>query len=782
MFTLLKNQRIGVRIAIALALPIIGLLGFAGQLVLTEQRIVSETAQVRDLADLAPQVSGLVHEMQKERGFSAGFIASKGTGSFANRLDQQRGVTDQVLAEFNARLDSFSAADFGQDFVGKVETARSMVDQLGAQRQSVTKLSVDVGGMARYYSGTIAGLLDVVAEMAVLSTNAELTGGIAAYINLLQAKERAGIERAMGANGYGSGNFSPNVHTRFAQLVSEQVAFISNFQVFATPAQRAFYAQTLTGPVVDEVERLRKVAIASGYGASTQGIQGAFWFDAITKKIDLLKTVEDKIAADLQERAQSIMSAANAGFFLALAATIGLATVTALLVTVVVKGITGPIGKMTTVMTSLAKGNANVDVPATENRDEIGEMARSVLVFKENAAGAARAAQLAQMVEDMPMGVLTCDPKSFEITYVNKFGGEVLQTLEAHLPVPANEIVGHPIDFFFEDPADQRQVLSDLNNLPHKAKITLGSETLNVEVSAVVNADGEHLATMVSWAVVTSQVELADNFERNVISVVESVKSASTEMRASSEALAATAEETRSQSTTVASASEEATTNVQTVASAADQMSKSVQEISGQVQQSLSIANRAVEEATRSNSSVEGLAGAAQKIGEVVELISDIASQTNLLALNATIEAARAGDAGKGFAVVASEVKSLANQTAKATEEISSQIADMQQATGSTVDAIKGISNTISEISEIASTIASAVEEQGAATQEIARNVQEAAAGTQEVSSNIVSVSQAADESGRTAAEVLKASDELSKQGENLGEQVEQFLQEVRAM
>ena len=94
---------------------------------------------------------------------------------------------------------------------------------------------------------------------------------------------------------------------------------------------------------------------------------------------------------------------------------------------------------------------------------------------------------------------------------------------------------------------------------------------------------------------------------------------------------------------------------------------------------------------------------------------------------------------------MASEVKSLANQTAKATDDISRQIAQIQLATKEAVTAIEAITQTIGEVSRIATAIAAAVEEQGAATQEIARNIHEAATGTHQVSVSIAGVSHGAE-------------------------------------
>ncbi len=274
---------------------------------------------------------------------------------------------------------------------------------------------------------------------------------------------------------------------------------------------------------------------------------------------------------------------------------------------------------------------------------------------------------------------------------------------------------------------------------------------------------------------------LADRFEAEVGTVVAGVSSAAQQLQVSAGAMSTTAEETSRQATAVAAASEQASTNVQTVASAAEELSSSITEISRQVSESSRITAQAVEDVRHTGQTVETLALAAQKIGDVVKLISSIASQTNLLALNATIEAARAGDAGKGFAVVASEVKNLASQTAKATDEIGGQIAEIQTATGASVEAMRAIGQTIAKMNEIATGIASAVEEQGAATQEIARNVQQAAAGTNEVSSNIAGVTQAASETGTSASQVKEAASTLGTQSNDLRRSVTEFLSEVRA-
>lgn len=348
-------------------------------------------------------------------------------------------------------------------------------------------------------------------------------------------------------------------------------------------------------------------------------------------------------------------------------------------------GISRPIAAITKSMRVLADGDKTIDIPGQDHGDEVGDMAKAVLIFKENM-------------------------------------------------IKADEL----------------------------AERELQEATAREERGRKIEA-------------------MTSEFDTGVGELLQALSGAATEMEATASSMSNIADGTSQRATTVASAAEQASANVQTVATATEELSSSIQEITRQVSQSSAVASRAVDQANLTDQQVQGLAEAAQKIGEVVNLISDIAEQTNLLALNATIEAARAGDAGKGFAVVASEVKSLANQTAQATENISRQVSAIQSETGNAVEAIQAISRTIEEISEVVTSIAAAVEEQNSATDEISRNVQQAASGTEEVNSNISQVNQAARATGESSAKVLSAADSVAKQISTLQQEVDRFLEQVRA-
>ena len=384
MFTFLKDVKIGTRISLSLVLPLVGLLLFSGYTAAINFKTASEMGELRELALLAPTISALVHEMQKERGASAGFIGSKGT-KFTKKLPDQRKLTDARRASLSEAFQAFDASAYGAGLAGKMDLALKALSGLDGTRKEVSALAITVPGMAKYYTGTIAKLLSIVEEMALISTNAEVTNAITAYTSFLQGKERAGIERAMGSAGFSAGEFKPVVYRKFLQLIAMQNTFLGVFDIYATSGQKAFLKSTVVGEAVDEVGRMRKVAIESSVTGTTEGIEGPYWFDTITKKINLLKKVEDRIGADLRQTAAGIQDEARNTFYTLTIANIVLLVVTLAIVVFIVGGITGPIGRLTGAMTQLADGNNEVDVPSLGNKDEVGMMAAAVEVFKENA-------------------------------------------------------------------------------------------------------------------------------------------------------------------------------------------------------------------------------------------------------------------------------------------------------------------------------------------------------------------------------------------------------------
>jgi methyl-accepting chemotaxis protein len=252
-------------------------------------------------------------------------------------------------------------------------------------------------------------------------------------------------------------------------------------------------------------------------------------------------------------------------------------------------------------------------------------------------------------------------------------------------------------------------------------------------------------------------------------------------MNVTATSLSEIAREAEGKAKEAASGAHETSDNVATVAAAAEELGASVQSIATQLQTAKSVVEHATGEASSANETVLGLAESAKRIDAVVSLIRAIAEQTNLLALNATIEAARAGEAGRGFAVVASEVKALAMQTAKATEEISAQITTVQTGTNSAVDKIAAISAVMSEIQELTGAIAAAIHEQGAATDEIARNISYAATATQNVATSVVGTTKAIGDTNNAATEVIEAAKYFSENSNALRNSVDDFLSGVTA-
>ena len=206
MLPFLKHLTLSARIAVLALVPLCAVIGVGITDLFKESHKADVAQSVADVVALAPVVSGLVHELQKERGTSAGFIGSKGS-KFADDIGERRADTNRALQAFKTSIPEASGHLGFPGFKEPFEAAMTQLAKLESVRAGVDSLSTSVPQMAGYYTPLIAKLLDMVESVALISDEGRVVRLLVSYSAFLQAKERAGIERAMGANGFGAGRF-----------------------------------------------------------------------------------------------------------------------------------------------------------------------------------------------------------------------------------------------------------------------------------------------------------------------------------------------------------------------------------------------------------------------------------------------------------------------------------------------------------------------------------------------------------------------------------------------
>ena len=167
--------------------------------------------------------------------------------------------------------------------------------------------------------------------------------------------------------------------------------------------------------------------------------------------------------------------------------------------------ITRPLVETAEVLTAAAGGDYTRRLENSAP-DELGQVARSLNeVMRKTADALEETAGAKSMMENLPTNLILTDP-DLTITYLNPASLTTLREIEQHLPCRADEIAGKSIDFFHKNPAHQRKIVSNPDNLPHRAVIEVGPEKLDLLATAVVDKDGNYRGPMVTWERITERL------------------------------------------------------------------------------------------------------------------------------------------------------------------------------------------------------------------------------------------------------------------------------------
>ncbi|KGF68228.1 chemotaxis protein, partial [Hoeflea sp. BAL378] len=339
-----------------------------------------------------------------------------------------------------------------------------------------------------------------------------------------------------------------------------------------------------------------------------------------------------------------------------------------------VRSVVTPIRRLNATMQDIAREDVSGEVPETGRKDEVGEMAASVLVLRDSVRERAQMRQ--REIEQQQ--VLDAERSEGERrrAEVSETQADVMTKLGAAL----EKLAGGDLTVQIDDIAPEYAKLRDDFN---DAVAALGDVISVIAQSTdVVSASADGIS------------EAANNLSHRT------------------EQQAASLEET-------AAALDEITSTVRNSSERATEANRMVSQTRQSTDKSGEIVNQAISAMTR-------IKDESDRIGTIIGVIDEIAFQTNLLALNAGVEAARAGEAGRGFAVVAQEVRELAQRSATAAREIkeliSSSASEVQNGVSlvqSTGEALSEIESFVTKVNEQVNSIATAAREQANALAEV---------------------------------------------------------------
>ena len=361
----LKTQIIAI-----VAVPVIGIAIVSGIGLRAAFETTNSADAVLTTVSHAVPVGDLIHELQVERGMSAGFLSSGGV-NFKDALPAQRSRVDAAISGFQVVSSDIAAGnpagiDGLEKALGAVKSMRARVSDQGAT----------VPEMAGVFTAAIRAALSVNMQALSEVQIAEVGRAGAGWISLSEAKESAGLERAMGAVGFGSGQFPPNIQRRYDQLGAMQDAQLSKAELFL---------RSMLGEInfkgfaeYKAVEAMRAIVDEANGGPELGGVTAPDWFATSTAWIESLRTVEITLGENAVAMAEAEARSADLRVISYGATTLLALVVSAIGGWVVSRGFARRLHSLGEAMDHVAKKEFDTPISTLGERSEIGALSQSL--------------------------------------------------------------------------------------------------------------------------------------------------------------------------------------------------------------------------------------------------------------------------------------------------------------------------------------------------------------------------------------------------------------------
>ena len=368
---MLASLRVRGKLLALLTVPLFALLSVVSLNALEKWRTLQDMDELSSLVDIAVDAGEFIHELQKERGYSAGFISSKGK-LFQSEVTEQRTVSAKARARLEHTLKQFDVAfphvRVSEQFTGVLRKT----GDLGSFYRRVDAFEEPATGAIALYSGVIASLQQGLNSLLDNGKDASLYGHTVNLIALINGKEYAGQERALLNTALSAGRFpTPEVYRRWTQRVALQEEYLASFlQHVRHPRQKAF--ADIIEPKKATVQALRQRVLASLDAPRLDG-DAPEWFAASTNYINTLHDIEKAASQDLKDCSELLRVEAGQALWLTLGAGAGIVLLTLVVAWLIMRDINVPLRLTVAFARAVADGRLDAHL-ALARGDEFGQL------------------------------------------------------------------------------------------------------------------------------------------------------------------------------------------------------------------------------------------------------------------------------------------------------------------------------------------------------------------------------------------------------------------------